>query len=437
MRFRRIFGVASVAALAVGSMVVLGEPAGANHVNCGATVTQNVTLDNDLLNCQGDGLRIQASNIVVDLGGRTISGRTDTNTTPQEFVGIRLMGVTGVTVRNGTVRNFDAGVVIGGGGGNTVANIQARNNINHSTLTGTRNPCNFGDGITVFNSDNNTIQGNLAEGNGPYGGITLVDDSDGNRIIGNSARHQNVDNSHPNFVTPERLSGNGPCGPFVPGIGDVGAVRQDIGIRIEGPGADNNRVEGNNVVNNDAFGITIHGYVCHPISPQQPLQANNGNNVVARNNVVGNGFIFQIGDIPSTGDGIAVPAQGPDPVVCVAHTNSILQNSVYGNGRHGIALGGRGTHDNNISGNVVRSNGAASPGGDGIRVAGPGNATSRCGEVLTTPCPGAVNNRFVGNSGSRNAEHDGHDGNPNCDNNLWRNNNFNIIFQGCERNSGG
>ncbi len=427
-----MLGVASAAALAVSGMVVLGDPAGANHVSCGAVITQSITLDSNLTSCPGDGLLVTASNIVVDLGGRTISGRTDTNTSEDEFVGIRLRNVTGVTVRNGTVTNFDAGIVIGRGSGNTISRVRVLRNINHSTLTGTFNECNFGDGIVANDSDNNVITGNTAQGNGPYGGITLVGDSDGNQVLSNFAYGQDVDNAHPNFVNSERPAGNGPCGPFVPTVGTVGAIRQDIGIRVEGPGADNNRIIGNHSANNDAFGISIHGYVCHPAEgTQQQVQPNNGNNIVSRNNVVGNGFHAQFGGGPTVADGIGIPAQGPDVVVCVAHSNRITGNTVTGNAQHGIMLAGRGTHDNTISGNIVRNNGVARP-GDGIRLAGPGGPTSTCGEVLTTPCPGAVNNTITGNSGSGNTEHDGHDGNPNCDNNAWTNNNFGTVFRGCE-----
>ncbi len=428
-RIRRTMVVATAGLLAMAGMIVIGEPAAAAHISCGAVITQNTTLDSDLLNCPSDGLRVQRSNITIDLAGHTISGRSSTNTTPNEQAGIRLMNVTGVVVKNGTVTNFDAGVVIGSGSGNTVSNLVLRRNINHSTLTGTVNPCNLGDGLVAFDSDNNRIRFNRAVENGPFSGISLVGDSDGNVVSDNTTRLQNIDNAHPNFVTAERPAGNGPCGPFTPGIGNVGAIRQGVGIRVEGPGADNNRVENNQVNNNDAFGVLIHGFVCNPI-PGTPQQAgvNNGNNVVIRNNVVANGFFGNLGGGPTTGDGIAVPAQGPDAVVCPSHTNSIQLNTVTNNGRHGIFLAHRGTHDNNVRGNIVRNNAV-----DGIRLDGPRDVA--CGNPLVTPCPGAINNRLVDNVGSGNGEHDGHDGNPNCDNNVWRNNAFGTVFQGCEDNS--
>ncbi len=430
MRIRRTMATVGAAALTLAGMVVLGDPASAGHVSCGAVITQSITLDNNLTNCPGDGLRIQGSNIVVNLAGRTISGRASTNTTPLEQAGIRLMNVTGVTVTGGTITNFDAGVVIGRGSGNTITRLQVLANINHSTLTGTLNPCDLGDGILALDSDNNTIRNNVAEHNGPFSGISLVGDSDGNRVSHNLVRLQDVDNTHPNFVTPQRPAGNGPCGPFTPPAGTVGAPNQDIGIRIEGPGADNNRVEYNQVADNMVFGITIHGNVCHPPGNVFPPQPNNGNNVISRNIVTGNGFG---GAPPATplgqGDGIAVVVQGPDAIVCVAFANSILQNIVTGNAGHGILLGGRGSHSNTINGNTVRNNGR-----DGIRVTGPGGPGSRCGVVLTSPCPGAINNTLVGNNGAGNVEHDADDRNPACDNNRWRNNSFGTVFQGCERN---
>ena len=435
-RIRRTVALLATAGLAAAGMIGLGQPASANHISCGATITQSVTLDSNLLNCPGDGLRVTGSNIVIDLAGRTISGRTDTNTSPNEFVGIRLMNVTNVTVRNGTVTNFDAGVGIGRGGGNTIIGLNLTRNINHSTLTGALNPCDFGDGLVTFSSDNNVIRNNRLSHNGPYGGISLVDDSDGNLITGNISALHDVDNAHPAFVTPDRPAGNGPCGPFVTGIGDVGAPTQGIGIRIEGPGADNNTVEGNHVIDNDVYGITIHGYVCSPMpNTPQPDQVNNGGNVIIRNNVTRNGFQgAPPASPPGQGRGIAQLQQGPANVVCVAHSNSILQNVVTGNAGHGIWQGGRASHSNRINGNIVRNNGV-----DGIRVEGPtaNVPPPGCGDPARIPCPGAINNELIGNIGFGNDEHDGHDANPGCDNNRWRRNTFQTVFQGCERHGGG
>lgn len=268
-------------------MVVLGGPAAANHIACGTVVTSNVTLDSNIGPCPGDGLIVQGS---------------------------------GFTVRNGTVRNFDAGVVVHHGSGNTVMRVTAQDNANHVVRTGALNPCEFADGILVLDSDNNRIQSNQAYRNGPYGGIDIVGDSDNNLVTGNVSSDNSIPNFHPSLVTedPEdNPEGLGPCGPFAINS-PVGRLNQGIGIRIEGPGSDNNRVENNYVANNHLGGITIHGYVCHPPNNIIPPQPNNGGNVITRNNVVGNGFAGP----EERADGIGILQQGPATIVCVGTTPS-------------------------------------------------------------------------------------------------------------------
>ena len=424
---RRTVAVVGAGALALTSMVVLGRPAAANHIACGTVVTSSITLDGNIGPCTGDGLVVQGNGFTVNLNGFSIIGSNTTNTSSSEQAGIHMIGATNVTVRNGTVRNFDAGVVVHHGSGNTVTGITAQDNANHVVRTGALNPCEFADGILVLDSDNNRIQSNQAYRNGPFGGINIVGDSDNNLVTGNMSSDNSIPNFHPSLVTedPEdNPEGLGPCGPFAINS-PVGRLNQGIGIRIEGPGADNNRVENNYVANNHLGGITIHGYVCHPPNNIIPPQPNNGGNVITRNNVVGNGFAGP----EELADGIGILQQGPAQIVCVASGNSVLQNVATGNAANGIFLGGRGSSGNTINGNVVRNNGI-----DGIRLTGPGGPSSRCGVVLTTPCPGAINNTLVGNVGQSNMEHDAHDGNPNCDNNLWRNNSFRTVFRGCERN---
>ena len=90
-------------------------------LTCGQTITVSRTLTDDLGPCPSYGLILGADNITLDLNGFTISG------TPQPFdnAGVWVFQRTGTTVRNGTVTAFDAGVVIEGGGHNTVTGITA------------------------------------------------------------------------------------------------------------------------------------------------------------------------------------------------------------------------------------------------------------------------------------------------------------------------
>lgn len=426
--FLRTVGALAAAALSLAGMVLAAPPAAAGHLKCGDTVTVSTTLDNDLGPCPGDGLIITGAGITLDLGGHTVTGNNSANRTAAEQVGVHLIGATNSTVRNGIVRNFDAGVAVEGGGSNTVTGLRVQDNINHATAAGVRNPCNYGDGIAVIDSANNTIRGNQAVHNGPYSGISLVGNSDNNRVTGNQAVDQTVSNLNPAFVDntldpqgqPRNPEGLGPCGPFAEDS-PVGRAHQDIGIRIEGPGADNNVVEANQAARNQLEGISIHGFICRPPGPPRPPQPNNGGNLITQNQVTGNGFAGP----DELQDGIAVLQQGPlGPITCAAFGNTITSNTSTGNARHGIFVSAL-SYNNTIDANVVRDNGT-----DGIRLNGP---FTRGGVTY----PGAHDNTLTGNQGSANREHDGHDANASCDSNRWVRNTFGTVNQACVAANGG
>jgi hypothetical protein len=67
----------SVLALAVAAMTLLALGAGAATAapaHCGDVITQDTTLDSDLVDCFPVGLAIGADGITVDLDGHTIDG---------------------------------------------------------------------------------------------------------------------------------------------------------------------------------------------------------------------------------------------------------------------------------------------------------------------------------------------------------------------------
>jgi len=105
------------------------EPAA---VSCGQEITANTTLDGDL-SCSGDGpaLIVTADNIILDLGGFTVSGGGPSSA---EHPGILLRNVKGVTVRKGTVKGFGAGVAIAGGANNVIENLTVEDNIGGGTV---------------------------------------------------------------------------------------------------------------------------------------------------------------------------------------------------------------------------------------------------------------------------------------------------------------
>src|SRR5688500_15352514 len=73
---------------------------------CGQRITADFVLANDL-KCNGDAFVINADNVTLDLGGRTITGPgMGPQTWPQpqlDSVGVRTGGHINVTARNGTI----------------------------------------------------------------------------------------------------------------------------------------------------------------------------------------------------------------------------------------------------------------------------------------------------------------------------------------------
>ncbi len=287
---RRLAPVVALVPLLIGTLLV--GTAGAAHVGCGATILQSVTLDSDVGPCTGNGIIIGANNITLDLGGRTIFARA-----PQtgEGPGVLIRNRTNVTVRNGRIIMFDAGVAIEGGSGHTITNIVAQDNI------GTR-ASDFGDGIAVFGSSNNIIRRNRVQHNGPFSGISLVGNSDNNLVDNNTVQGNDVE-SNPNLM-------------------------DDIGIRVEGPGVNNNVVSNNKVEGNGLDGIQIFPF------------ATNTDNIIRRNTIRGNGFHNKA---HRAGNGF----------VTGARSNTIEANLVERNAASGIRINGQ---NNTIRNNTARNN---------------------------------------------------------------------------------
>lgn len=395
---RAAVAVPGLAALALATVVA--APASAQTgVHCGSVITHSVQLSHDLGPCPGNGLVVTADNITVDLNGHTITGPhgTSVEPTPGEHVGVKLKKVSGVTVTSGEIQGFDAGVGLGSSNGNIVRNLNIHHNINHSALGGAINNCNFGDGIALFSSDNNLIVGNRVANNGPLSGIALVYDSDGNKVVRNRVLSNDV-----KALTPEGegiLCGTGED------QGPMGSGRpvQDMGIRIEGPGANNNRIVNNLVVDNALFGIAVHPNVCaeNP-SGAPPAPPNNGNFII-NNTVRGTGSTIS-DEVESIANGIAVFAAGPPGTVCTADNTTIIGNNSSNNDQHGILIEGRGSSGNRVIGNTTNNND-----GDGIHFSGP-----------DAGLPGVVHSVSIGNRASGNGGYNAFDGTENCGTNKWR-----------------
>ena len=277
-------------------------------LTCGQEIAEDTTLDGDLTCRSGPALVVTADSVTLDLGGHTVFGdRNGANNGPA----IVLRSVSGVTVCNGTVQYFGAGIVIEGGSGNTVENVTVQDNVGSAEG-------DYGDGIVVDGSSENVIADNTVQRNGPFSGISLLNESQRNEIRGNVVADNSMSNT-----------------------GDPRAGRQDMGIRMEGPGASENLVQGNTVTGSGADGIVVLPTCQDPESdpPCVGAPANEGNRIVG-NTSDGNGR-------SGTGSGIRLFSM-PAPVPPTG--NTIEDNVTNDNATDGISVDARAT------GNTIRNN---------------------------------------------------------------------------------
>lgn len=249
----------------------LAGTSAASHVGCGAVITQDTTLDSNIGPCASHGIIVGADGVTLDLNGHYVSG---VGVPGDGTVGVLVEGRKGVTVTNGTVRDFDAGVAIEGGANHTIDAITARNNVG-----GALSP--YGDGIAINNATNTLVVNSVAQRNGPFSGIGLFGTSSNNTIQGNTV----VDN-------------------------DLSSM--DDGIRLE-PGTSHNTVVGNVVRRNGLDGIAVFARSTH--------------NYVAGNVVEDNGFHMAL---HRKGDGIRVFSTGD--------FNRVEDNDVFDNAASGIRV---------------------------------------------------------------------------------------------------
>ena len=392
----------SLGLAALGGALALGGSAApaalAGGPACGDTITHSVTLRHDLTDCPGDGLIIGADHVTLNLAGHTIDGDAVIG---GDDTGVRLDGRQHVTVRGGTIEEFDHAVHLTGASHNHITHLEA-------TRSG---DTDIGRAILLDSgSDDNLIDGNDASFNGRSGVAVL--DSSRNVITRNRTNHNDVAGmgvfgGADNQVTANVMTDNGENGIFW-GSGHTGgrlaanliARNPEAGIlmdsadeaavtlnRLDGNG-DNLVVFGNrnqvtaNVITDAAgcdggcgFNITVEG--------------GTGNQVTA-NLVLGGAH-----------DGIRLETFAPDDLPL---TDTLVRaNIVRGAAIDGISLGTE--TDNPIPGARIEDNQANRNGDDGIDVRRPGtllraNTANRNGDLGISAVTGVIDggaNHAAGN----------------------------------------
>jgi parallel beta-helix repeat protein len=314
-----------VVVLIVGCCLGLGAgPAFASHVNCGDTVTGDTTLDSDLVDCPGNGIVIGADDVTLDLNGHTIDG--DGVLGCDEFYACdfgvdNTAGHDGVTIENGSIRDFATAVFVLDASHNRLRRLSSSHNI-------------LG-GMLIIASPGTRIEDNSISANGlttDQAGLIVFDSSE-IRIERNS------------------VFDNGDIGMFLVGLDDSRVDRNAVsgnpetGIGLDGNG---DEVSRNRVVQNGE-GITVGG----------------DDNTITRNHVADSRAGVE-------GGGLGI-------FVATGHDNLVERNFVVGASRSGIQVsllpeeleGGPPAVDTVVRRNHLRGN------GDGVLV-----QTTALGTVL-------------------------------------------------------
>jgi large repetitive protein len=319
-----------VAFAVAGPVAVGGGHAQASQVGCGETITADTTLDSDLVDCPNNGIVIGAGDVTLDLNGHTVSGNGErVKRCPRREpcdIGVVNDGHDGVTVKNGSVRDFGFGVFVGKARHNRVVRVSSSRNeffgfvIAESSRSvvrnssGSGNPAPEGDGIGLFGSRH----------------IRILDSSFRRNGLG-----MHVNDSTDNVIKRNQFS------------------RNDPGIIMEE--ADRNQVRRNRCARND---------VCVLVAP-------GSRNVIAwnRSSRDRNGFALENGRgnllarnvvVRARGDGIYLGLREP-PIGGV--NNVVRRNRVRGSGDAGFQVNPKDRHS------LLQGNIASGAADDGFNVA--------------------------------------------------------------------
>ena len=347
-----------VAALGVVVALVAGASmAQTGGLSCGDTITVDTTLDRDLSGCRSTGLLIGADKITLDLNGHTVSGDGEEfKACPErEFcdVGVLNNGHDGVTVRNGSVRQFESGVLVGRARENRVLDISSSRNTSFGFAvfssaqilvrgsSGSRNIAPDGDGMGLFNSHDVRIVDNSFRRN-PGPGIHVEGSTD-TLIKGNLISHSSpgillggetrADRANRNQVRGNRFVGN--AAGVLLGRGNRNVIarnrfsRDGDGIAIEN--ASRNLVALNVILDARKSGIYL-GLNEPPVG--------GADNVIRRNVVKRSGkdgFAVRSGDHHSLLIGNLARRSGDDGFDVDSSSTKLVRNRALGNDALGIA----------------------------------------------------------------------------------------------------
>ena len=224
---------------------------------------------------------------------------------------------------------------------------------------------NLGDGISISASNGNVVEMNTVAHNGPYSGISLVDSSNNNRILGN----QVIDNNAETLCS--NLAGYGTT--TVPYGSPTTNV--DFGVSLECPAATHNVIASNFITGSGSDGIDVSAS-CVPNGVNVfsvmacTLTTPNEYNLITNNVVDANGFAKP----GHGGSGINLFAMGRTTGILMPTNNTIDHNTDGNNGGYGFEIG-MGSSGNTFAFDSASGNTATMPTGSAPRTPGPTTAS--------------------------------------------------------------
>jgi parallel beta-helix repeat protein len=347
---RIVRGVVVAATTGIGAALIAPVAAHA-AVACGQTITSSVTLDHHM-NCGGNGITIGASNVVLDLGGFTMTGPAPTETGGGPRGVIVGQNRTGVTVRNGTVRGFDGGVdVLPGANGTTITGMTLdANGLGIRISTGTSSNRIIGNTIvntTRFSAIQMGGNGHLVENNRLHNG-----NGSGVFLSGNDnvIRSNQISEMGQNGITIGAFPSN--PGPFVNNqiVGNqvTGSARVGTASSISVNNGSGTLIQGNLAYGRRTTpGVFVFDSVNTVVSGNS--LPNNGSGVLVRGTttgtqVVGNqgqqnafaGVVIENGPTGTTVADNTVVGNGGNGIDVRSASTTIARNTAYSNGNLGI-----------------------------------------------------------------------------------------------------
>ena len=316
---RRLAVAVAVAGAGCSGVVLGASAAQAQAPACGAVVTSDVTLTEDVLGCLGTGLVVGADEITIDLGGHTLGGAVVSGGAPDQ-VGIdNGGGFDDVVIRNGTVREFAGAVHLDGS--------------DDSRLSGLHTVLSSDYGILVEHGSRNRITGNTLEDPGDIGiGLSGTGGASRDNVIrGNrveSANSAGIALRH-GAVSGTLVAGNDVVQTF---LADGWGAGIAVGARYTSGEGDlrSTIVRGNRIRDGFSGGVFV---------------ADSARGTLVEGNAVDN----QIG----------LPAYESDGDGTVLRANAATNSRFPGAGNYGVTVDAR-ARDNRVEGNTIHEAGSIS-----------------------------------------------------------------------------